>query len=104
VLVLQGFRNAYAGVTLPNVASVKLHEAVGFTPVGVYRDVGYKLGRWHDVAWFERPLASHEAEPQLPRPLTQVRVETPTFTAALAAGLPWIRLADTPGHIASPET
>jgi phosphinothricin acetyltransferase len=92
VLVLQGFRNAYAGVTLPNVASVKLHEAVGFTPVGVYREVGYKLGRWHDVAWFERPLAPRDVEPALPRPLPEIRNESPAFTAAMAAGLRWLHL------------
>ncbi|GAC1652089.1 MAG: GNAT family N-acetyltransferase [Gemmatimonadaceae bacterium] len=57
VLVLQGYRNAYAGITLPNLASLKLHEALGFSPVGIYRQVGYKLGRWHDVGWFERLLA-----------------------------------------------
>jgi L-amino acid N-acyltransferase YncA len=94
VLVLQGFRNAYAGVTLPNVASVKLHESVGFMPVGVYRNVGYKLGRWHDVAWLERPLAPHDLEPPQPRPLPEVHAE-PAFTAAIATGLPWLRLPET---------
>lgn len=57
VLVLQGFRNAYAGIALPNPASVAFHTAAGFRPVGVYQGVGYKLGAWHDVAWFERALA-----------------------------------------------
>ncbi|AHG89175.1 phosphinothricin N-acetyltransferase [Gemmatirosa kalamazoonensis] len=69
VLMRQGFRNAYAGVTLPNDASVALHRAVGFTPVGVYRGVGYKRGAWHDVAWFERALAPRVAEPSEPVPL-----------------------------------
>lgn len=49
VLALQGFRNAYAGIALPNEASVGFHQAVGFTPAGVYHRVGYKLGAWHDV-------------------------------------------------------
>jgi phosphinothricin acetyltransferase len=65
-LVVQGFRNAYAGVTLPNPASIALHEGVGFTPVGVFRGVGYKHGAWHDVAWFERPLAPRVESPVLP--------------------------------------
>jgi phosphinothricin acetyltransferase len=52
VLPLQGYVNAYAGVTLPNPASVGLHEAMGFEPVGVYRQMGFKCGSWHDVAWF----------------------------------------------------
>jgi L-amino acid N-acyltransferase YncA len=37
------------GITLPNPASVGLQQALGFTPVGVYRAVGFKLGSWHDV-------------------------------------------------------
>ncbi|MBV8062243.1 MAG: N-acetyltransferase, partial [Nevskia sp.] len=49
LLRAQGYVNAYAGITLPNAASVGLHEALGFVPVGVYRAVGYKFGAWHDV-------------------------------------------------------
>jgi phosphinothricin acetyltransferase len=45
-----------AGVTIPNPASIKLHERFDFTSVGVFREVGYKFGRYWDVAWFERPL------------------------------------------------
>jgi L-amino acid N-acyltransferase YncA len=52
----KGFCNAYAGVTLPNEASVALHQAVGFRPIGVFPAVGRKFGTWHDVAWFHRPL------------------------------------------------
>ena len=58
LLRMQGLFNAYAGITLPNAASVGLHEAVGFVPLGVYRAVGFKLGRWHDVGWWELPLLS----------------------------------------------
>jgi len=50
------YRNAYAGITLPNVASVALHERLGFEPIGVFREVGYKLGSWHDVGWWQRPI------------------------------------------------
>lgn len=56
ILIRQGFYNAFAGVTLPNEPSLRLHRALGFEPVGVYRDVGYKLGAWHDVSWWQRPL------------------------------------------------
>jgi len=91
VLSLQGFRSAYAGITLPNAASVKFHEALGFTPVGVYHDIGYKLGRWHDVAWFERALGPHETEVRPPRPISEITAE-PSFVAALAAGMRWLRL------------
>ena len=69
LLVLQGFRSAYAGITLPNAASVGLHTAVGFTAVGVYRNVGYKNDAWHDVAWYERSLAPHAVPATAPRPL-----------------------------------
>ncbi|MEO7040657.1 MAG: arsinothricin resistance N-acetyltransferase ArsN1 family B [Gemmatimonadaceae bacterium] len=62
-LSTQGFRNAYAGITLPNDASVGLHTAMGFTPVGVYHGVGYKNGTWHDVGWFERSLGPRNGNP-----------------------------------------
>jgi L-amino acid N-acyltransferase YncA len=52
----RGFCNAYAGITLPNVASVALHRSAGFEPVGVFRAVGRKFGAWHDVAWFQLRL------------------------------------------------
>ena len=48
---------AYGGVALPNEASIRLHEAVGFHHVGTYREVGRKFGRFWDVAWYERSLA-----------------------------------------------
>lgn len=62
-----GYCQAFAGIALPNAASVGLHEAVGFEPVGVYRAVGYKFGAWHDVGWWQRRLRS-DAQPQAPRP------------------------------------
>jgi phosphinothricin acetyltransferase len=52
----KGFCNAYAGITLPNEASIALHQAVGFRPIGVFPAVGRKFGRWQDVAWFHRGL------------------------------------------------
>jgi L-amino acid N-acyltransferase YncA len=66
ILVLQGYRTACAGITLPNTASVQMHAAMGFKEVGVYHDVGYKFGKWHDVGWYERPLAEHVLEPREP--------------------------------------
>jgi L-amino acid N-acyltransferase YncA len=56
LLEAQGFHVACAGITLPNPASVALHEAVGFTRVGVYRQIGFKHGAWHDVGWWQRRL------------------------------------------------
>ena len=52
----QGMVNAYAGITLPNAASVGLHESFGFRPIGVYPRNGFKFGKWHDVGWFELRL------------------------------------------------
>lgn len=51
-----GLHRAYAGITLPNDASIALHERFGFRRVGVYGEVGFKLGRYWDVAWYERAL------------------------------------------------
>jgi phosphinothricin acetyltransferase len=66
MLVQLGYVNAYAGITLPNPKSVGLHEALGFTPVGIYRNVGFKLGRWHDVGWWHLLLQSPPAAPVPP--------------------------------------
>ena len=52
----QGIRWACAGITLPNAGSVGLHEALGFQPVGVYRQIGFKHGAWHDVGWWQLEL------------------------------------------------
>lgn len=51
-----GYCNAYAGITLPNEASVALHRGVGFEPIGVFNRVGWKFGAWQDVAWLQRKL------------------------------------------------
>ena len=61
-----GYFNAYGGITLPNPASVKLHESFGFHPVGVYRSVGFKLGAWHDVGWWELAFPGRPAVPSEP--------------------------------------
>ncbi len=52
-----GLHRAYAGIALPNEASVRFHEALAFSHVGTFREVGYKFGRWHDVGWWERDLS-----------------------------------------------
>ena len=51
-----GYHAAFAGIALPNDASVGLHEAMGFEPVGIYREVGRKFDAWHDVGWWQRLL------------------------------------------------
>jgi L-amino acid N-acyltransferase YncA len=72
LLVAQGYYKAYAGVTLPNPASVGLHEAMGFRPIGVYHGVGYKFGAWHDVGWWELSLQREQLEPNEPRSVHQI--------------------------------
>lgn len=52
----RGFHLAVAGVTLPNEASVRLHEGLGFSKVGEFTEVGHKFGQWWDVGWFQRRL------------------------------------------------
>jgi hypothetical protein len=56
LLSAQGYRQVMGGITLPNEASVGLHEAMGFRQVAHYHHVGWKFGRWHDVGWWQRSL------------------------------------------------
>lgn len=63
----QGFVTAYAGVALPNEASVRVHECFGFLPIGVYRNAGFKLGAWRDVGWWQLSLREPPASPRPPR-------------------------------------
>lgn len=65
----RGFRMACAGITLPNDASVALHESFGFRPIGVLGEIGWKQGAWHDVGWWQLELApAGEGAPAEPLP------------------------------------
>jgi phosphinothricin acetyltransferase len=66
LLRAQGYVNAYGIITLPNAASVGLHEAMGFEPIGTYRHVGYKHGAWLDVGWWHLALTSPPLPPREP--------------------------------------
>ena len=90
ILGAQGYVTAFAGISLPNPASVALHEAMGFTAIGVYRSVGYKLGAWRDVGWWQRTLGVPEGTPADPQTLTvlQQRAE---WAALVASGEAAIR-------------
>lgn len=90
-LDLQGFYNVYAGITLPNPASVRLHESLEFQPVGVYRAVGYKLGAWHDVGWWHLALRPHAVPPGPPVDFGQIQ-DAPESHTALAAGMRLLRI------------
>jgi phosphinothricin acetyltransferase len=62
-LAERGYRRAFAGITLPNDASVGFHRSFGFEEAGRYRRVGWKEGAWHDVAWMQRDLQRNEVDP-----------------------------------------
>ena len=68
LLSRQGYVAAIAGITLPNDASVALHEKAGFFHTGTYRRVGFKMGEWLDVGLWERDLADRGSSPSEPRP------------------------------------
>lgn len=64
ILREQGFYNAYAGCSLPNEKSINFHKKFGFTCIGVYHNVGYKFGSWHDVMWLEKAIMPHCKNPK----------------------------------------
>ena len=68
----QGYYSAYAGITLPNAKSVGFHQAMDFEPVGVYENIGYKMGVWHDVGWFQRMIQPYQVDPAAPLPIGQL--------------------------------
>jgi L-amino acid N-acyltransferase YncA len=85
ILAAQGYFNAYAGIALPNQASVALHESMGFEQIGVYRGVGYKLGRWCDVGWWQRSLRERQQTPQQPQDLAII-AQQPGWEALVRRG------------------
>jgi phosphinothricin acetyltransferase len=82
LLRVQGYVNAFAGISLPNAASVALHEAMGFEAIGVYRNVGYKLGAWRDVGWWQ--LALCEPPRRAIEPVAIGEVDAVSMEAILA--------------------
>jgi L-amino acid N-acyltransferase YncA len=90
LLVEQGYFKAYAGITVPNEASVALHAAVGFTRVGTYHGVGYKLGAWRDVGWWQLPLRERSGRPDEPLSMADVQ-RHPGWADALVSGVPLLR-------------
>jgi phosphinothricin acetyltransferase len=75
LLVRQRLQVAVAGITLPNDASVGLHEACGFKPIGVSRRIGWKAGAWWDVGWWELELtAPTDGPPPEPAPPAKLRL------------------------------
>ena len=72
LLEAQGFTQAIGAITIPNEASIHLHESLGFVRAGTYEKVGFKLGEWRSVGLWQRPLAPIDARPEEPRPVSAV--------------------------------
>lgn len=81
-LGVQGYRTLIAGVTLPNPASIALHEGFGFEAIGTFPRVGYKFGAWHDVGFWSKALLPAIPEPKEPLSLARA-LEQEGFRALL---------------------
>jgi L-amino acid N-acyltransferase YncA len=66
ILKKQGYRNVYAVINLPNDRSVAFHEKMGFEYFATYKNVGYKLGKWKNVGWWQLILNEYDHEPAAP--------------------------------------
>jgi len=88
---LQGYVNAFGSITLPNEASVALHQSLDFRAVGINRHVGYKCGAWHDVGVWQQMLQAPEEDPAEPRTMADAQ-QLQTWDGALEDGLRFIRL------------
>jgi len=75
LLKLQGYRNVYAVINLPNDKSVKFHEGCGFKWFANYENVGYKLGKWKTVGWWRLVINEHSDEPTAPIKLSDIDEE-----------------------------
>ena len=84
-LALQGYCTAVARITLPNPASVALHESMGFQAVGVNRGIGYKHGQWHDVGIWQMEIQPRPPSPMAPRSFG-ILSRTKEWYAALSCG------------------
>jgi phosphinothricin acetyltransferase len=67
-----GYFKAYAGIALPNDASVGFHQSKGFDWVGIYKGVGYKHGEWRDVGWLQLAIQPEQSEPSVPRSVSEL--------------------------------
>lgn len=73
-LQAQGYHSLFAGITLPNAGSVGLHRAIGMAEVGVFREAGFKLGQWHDVAWYGMIIGERKLPVEKPITFPELRV------------------------------
>ncbi|MDE2747505.1 MAG: GNAT family N-acetyltransferase [Chloroflexota bacterium] len=82
----QGYCQAVGVIALPNDASIRAHEALGFRRIGVFKGVGYKADAWRDTGWWQLELRPPPADPQPPLSITQLAIEE-YFDALLQTGL-----------------
>ena len=73
LLKMQGFTTVYAVINLPNDRSVAFHESIGFTYFATYEKVGYKLGKWKNVGWWQLRLNEFPDEPAPPVMLAKMK-------------------------------
>ena len=90
LLRLQGFHLVVGGIALPNPVSERLHESLGFEPVGTFREVGWKLGGWRDVGFWQLRLATGAPTEREPRALADVLAD-PEARACLDAAAESVR-------------
>lgn len=75
ILKKQGYRNVYAVINLPNDRSVQLHESLGFKWFATYENVGYKLGQWKNVGWWQLTINHYNDEPAPPLKFSELNKE-----------------------------
>lgn len=76
ILKLQGYYTLYANVLSTNIGSCKFHKAMGFEEIGIYRNIGYKLGQWQSNLGMQYFLQEHNKEPKAPLPISSIKNET----------------------------
>lgn len=85
ILRLQGYFNVFAGVALPNEKSEGFHKALGFEEIGIFKNIGYKHGNWHDTKWFQLQLSEYINYPPPPHMIDEIAVSETFLTILLSA-------------------
>ena len=76
-LQAMGILNLYACIGYPQAedeyltrSSMEFHEHLGFRQAGLFRECGYKFGRWYHMVWMEKLLAPYRPQqpPIMPYP------------------------------------
>lgn len=83
MLRMQGYHSMYAGVLSTNIKSVEFHRAMGFEDIGLFKNIGYKLGEWHTNLWMQGFLQEHKIAPPVPISIDAIK-ETEAFKNIMA--------------------